>query len=46
MNEIIDMWATAIIAGLIIGGVVRILIRLASVKWEGLGEVIRGYEND
>lgn len=42
--EIIGMWVAGIIAGLIIGGCVRLLLRLVLVKWDGLGEVMRGYE--
>ena len=44
MTEIIGMWVVGIIAGLIIGSVVRLLVRLVLVKWDGLGEVMRGYK--
>ena len=44
MIEIIGMWVVGIIAGLIIGNFVRLLLRLVLVKWDGLGEVGRGYE--
>ena len=44
MIEIIGMWVVGIIAGLIIGSVVRLLVHLALVKWDGLGEVRREYE--
>lgn len=35
MIEIIGMRVVGIIAGLIIGGFVRLLLRLALVKWDG-----------
>lgn len=44
--EIIGMWVAGIIAGLAIGNIVRLLVRSVLVKWDGLGEQMRGYENE
>jgi len=46
MIEQISMLVMGLIAGLIIGGVVRTTLQLAFVKWGGLREVMGGYEND